>query len=73
MAVPVQITKVRDLVPRSVTFLQEVWAELKKVHWPTRKETYAATAVVLVIVGIIALYLGTVDFVLSQIIGRALR
>jgi preprotein translocase subunit SecE len=73
MTVPAQITKVRDLVPRSVTFLQEVWAELKKVHWPTRKETYAATAVVLVIVGIIALYLGAVDFLLSQIIGRILR
>ena len=73
MAVQTQIGKVRELVPRSVTFLQEVWAELKKVHWPTRKETYAATAVVLVIVGLIALYLGTVDFLLSQVVGRLLR
>ena len=48
MAVQDQIGKVREAVPRSVTFLQEVWAELKKVHWPTRKETYAATVVVLV-------------------------
>ena len=73
MAVQTQIGKVREFVPRSVTFLQEVWAELKKVHWPTRKETYAATAVVLVIVAIIALYLGAVDFLLSQIIQRILR
>ena len=73
MAVQTQIGKVRDFVPRSVTFLQEVWAELKKVYWPTRKETYAATAVVIVIVGVIALYLGAVDFVLSQLIHRILR
>jgi preprotein translocase subunit SecE len=73
MALQEQIDRVRDLGPRSITFLQEVWAELKKVHWPTRKETYAATAVVLVIVAIIALYLGLVDFVLSQIVQFILR
>lgn len=73
MAVQTQIRKVRDFVPRSVTFLQEVLAELKKVHWPTRKETYAATGVVLVIVSVIALYLGAVDFLLSQLIHQILR
>ena len=62
-----------DFSTRTVTFLQEVWAELKKVHWPSRKETYAATAVVLVVVGIVALYLGMVDFALSQIIQVILR
>ena len=73
MALQEQIGKVRDVVPRTVTFLQEVWAELKKVHWPSRKETYAATAVVIVVVGIVALFLGTVDFALSQIIQVILR
>lgn len=60
-----QIEKVREAVPRAVTFVQEAWAEMKKVHYPTRKETYAATWVVVVIVGIVALYLGVVDFLLS--------
>ena len=46
MALQGQIEKIRDVVPRTVNFLSEVWAELKKVHWPTRKETYAATIVV---------------------------
>jgi preprotein translocase subunit SecE len=73
MAIQEQVGKLRDIVPRSVTFLQEVWAEFKKVYWPTRKETYAATAVVLVIVGIVALFLGAVDFVLSQIVRSILR
>jgi len=53
--------------------VQEVWAELKKVHWPTRAETYAATMVVLVLVAIVALYLGVVDFLLSQAVSWLLR
>jgi preprotein translocase subunit SecE len=73
MAIQEQISKARDIVPRSVTFLQEVWAELKKVHWPSRRETYAATVVVLVVVGIVALYLGMVDFAISQLIQFILR
>ena len=67
------IGRVREAVARSVTFLQEVWAELKKVHWPGRKETYAATLVVLVIVSIVALFLGTVDFALFRAVQLVLR
>ena len=73
MAIQEQISKARDVVPRSVTFLQEVWTELKKVYWPSRKETYAATVVVLAVVAIVAFFLGTVDFVLSQMIQAILR
>jgi len=59
-------------VTRSVEFLQECWVELKKVHWPTRKETQAATIVVIIGVTLVAAYLGIVDTVLSWIIRRAL-
>jgi preprotein translocase subunit SecE len=59
-------------VTRSVEFLQECWVELKKVHFPSRKETQAATLVVIIGVTIVALYLGVADFVLSWIIHRAL-
>src|SRR5438046_2174591 len=41
----------------------EVTRELEKVTWPTRKETYAATIVVLVTVGISAIVLQTFDTV----------
>jgi len=73
MALQEQLSKARDVVPRSVTFMQEVWAELKKVHWPSRQETYAATAVVLTVVGVVGLYLGTVDFIISQLLQIILR
>jgi preprotein translocase subunit SecE len=59
-------------VTRSMEFLQECWIELKKVHWPSRKETQAATIVVIIGVTIVALYLGLVDLVVSWIIHRAL-
>ncbi len=68
MALQQRIQRIGDVVPRSVTFLREVWAELKKVHWPARNETYAGTAVVLVIVAIIALYFAFVDAVLAHFI-----
>jgi preprotein translocase subunit SecE len=48
-----------------VQFFHEVKAELKKVSWPTRKETIASTSVVLVIVFIIAFFLFVVDQGLS--------
>ena len=73
MALQEQLSKARDIVPRSVTFFQEVLAELRKVHWPSRKETYAATAVVLIVVGIVALFLGVVDVAVSQTLQFILR
>ncbi len=59
-------------VERSREFLEECWAELKKVHWPTRDETRAATIAVIVGVSVVALYLGVVDFVISLLISRIL-
>jgi len=65
MAMQEQLQAIRTAGPRASTFLTEVVAELKKVTWPTRQETYAATGVVIVVTAIIALYLGLVDVTLS--------
>ena len=48
-------------------FLREVRVELSKVTWPTRKDTLASTSVVLVIVILIAAFLGLVDLGLSRL------
>ena len=66
------IESIKQPVTRSREFLQECWVELKKVHWPTRQETQAATIVVIIGVTLVAAYLGIVDTVLSWIIRRAL-
>jgi preprotein translocase subunit SecE len=63
---------IKQPITRSVEFLTECWAELKKVHFPSRKETQAATLVVIIGVIIVATYLGVVDYVLSSIITRVL-
>ena len=53
-------------VSQLVDFVREAWQELKKVHWPTRKETYAATVVVLIVVLFFAVFLALVDFGLTH-------
>jgi preprotein translocase subunit SecE len=62
--------KVQDALRDSVEFVKEAWQELKKVHWPSRKETYAATAVVLILVFLLILYLALIDYGLSKVIER---
>jgi preprotein translocase subunit SecE len=47
-------------------FLREVRLEMKKVIWPTRKETSGSTGVVIITVIIVAIYLGIVDNLLQQ-------
>jgi preprotein translocase subunit SecE len=59
-------------IERSREFLEECLAELKKVHWPTRDETRAATIAVIIGVAVMALFLGVVDFALQTIIQRVL-
>jgi preprotein translocase subunit SecE len=52
----------------SKQFVAEAWLELRKVTWPNRKETLGTTGVVLVLVILIAIYLGLVDFGLSNLV-----
>jgi preprotein translocase subunit SecE len=66
------VESIKQPVTRSVTFLEECWAELKRVHFPTRKETQAATVVVIVGVLIVGLYLGVVDWALTRLVTQIL-
>ena len=54
-------------------FLREVKVELKKVTWPTRKETIASTMVVVILVLIVSLYLGLIDIGLTKFITILIR
>ena len=55
-----------------VQFLLEVKIELKKVAWPSRKQTMGSTVVVIVLVFIISVFLGIVDFGLTSIVNMVL-
>jgi preprotein translocase subunit SecE len=54
-------------------FLQQVKAELQKVTWPTRSETYGSTVVVIVLVLMVAIFLWVVDSALSTMIQTLLN
>jgi preprotein translocase subunit SecE len=67
------VVKEKGQIDKAIQFLREVKVELKKVTWPTRKQTMGSTVVVLVIVTIISIFLGIVDAGLSGLIHAVLQ
>ena len=53
---------------RAIDFLREVQVELKKVTWPTRKQTTGTTIVVIIFVFVVAAFLGLFDLGLSKLV-----
>ena len=53
---------------KAMEFLREVKVELKKVTWPTRKQTTGTTIVVIIFVFVLATFLGLFDFGLSKLV-----
>ena len=60
--------KVKIIIQKVTQFLKEAKVELKKVVWPTPKQTVASTAVVIIIVFIVSIYLGIIDFALAKLV-----
>jgi len=60
--------KIKITMSKIGLFLRESRVELRKVTWPTSKEALASTSVVIVVVIIVSLFLGVVDFGLTKII-----
>ena len=50
---------------RANNFFRNVWAELKNVHWPTKKQVLVYTGVVLVTILIVMVVLWVFDTLLS--------
>lgn len=49
-------------------FLSGLTDELKKVDWPSRKQTIRLTGVVIIISLIVALYVGIIDIFLAKVL-----
>jgi preprotein translocase, SecE subunit, bacterial len=60
--------RIKIIFQKVIQFLSEAKTELKKVTWPSPKQTLASTSVVIIIVFIIAIYLGIVDYVLAKLV-----
>ncbi|MEA2108562.1 MAG: preprotein translocase subunit SecE [Pseudomonadota bacterium] len=59
---------IREGVGNLVQYFQDSKVELKKVTWPSRKETLGLTWIVLIFVIIISLFLGVSDLGLSKLV-----
>ncbi|MBS1820342.1 MAG: preprotein translocase subunit SecE [Acidobacteria bacterium] len=55
-------------VERLRTFLSEVRNELKRVTWPSQKEVYATTVVVILFSAFIGLYLFALDYGINSLV-----
>jgi preprotein translocase subunit SecE len=62
-----------NIFGKTAQFLREVKVELKKVTWPSRKQTIGSTVVVIALVMIISVFLGAVDLGLSSLIRIVLQ
>ena len=60
--------KINKIFQKLVNFMKEARAELKKVTWPNRKELISSTIVVMVMVVLVAVYLGLIDLLFSRVV-----
>ncbi len=71
------LIKITDTVKswpgRTRQYVQEVWAELQKVSWPSRNEVMSTTLVVVVTTFLFGFYLWVVDIALSWGVDRLFR
>ncbi len=60
------------MIKKIIDYIKKVKAEMEKVAWPTRKDLLNSTGVVLVLVAIVTVFLGVVDYMLYVVITRIL-
>jgi preprotein translocase subunit SecE len=58
---------------RARRFIADVRAELGRVTWPTRREVWATTVVVIIVSILFGIYLFAVDLILSAIVAWVFR
>ncbi|MBU0998052.1 preprotein translocase subunit SecE [Patescibacteria group bacterium] len=54
------------LVNKVINYLKEVKLELSKVTWPKKNQVIKLTLIVFVISGIVAIYVGGLDFIFTK-------
>lgn len=51
---------------KTIQFFRECKIELKKVSWPSQRETLNSTVVIIIVVFAFAIFLGLTDIILSK-------
>lgn len=55
-------------IRKIMQFLKEARVELKKVVWPTPKQAFTSTSIVVIFTFFMSMFLGIVDFGLTKIL-----
>ncbi len=56
------------MLSKITTFLKEVQLEMKKVNWPTRRETIRYTLMVIGVAVVVAIFLGGFDLIFKTLL-----
>ncbi len=66
------MARISNYLEQGTSFVKEAWTELSKVHFPSPKETMQATAVVVVLAFLMALWLGLIDLAATRVVRQFL-
>ena len=62
--------KISNIPRKIVSFLKEVKLEMKKVNWPTRKETIKYTLIIITVSIAVAAFLGGLDYIFTTLLNK---
>ncbi len=62
--------KIKNTPGKTISFLKDVQLEVKKVNWPTRKETLKYTLIVIGVSAVVAAFLGGLDYIFSTLLNK---
>jgi preprotein translocase subunit SecE len=63
----------RGILKKIISFLREVKIETKKVNWPSKKETFRYTLIVIFVSLLVAAFLGTLDYLFANFLRKIIR
>ena len=66
-------SKIMNIISKITTYIKDSITELKKVAWPTKKETTNYTLLVIGISLALAAFIGIIDYILSLGIQQVIR
>ena len=61
-----------NIIEKVKHFLKEVYVELKRVSWLSRKEAIRYTLIVVVVIVVVSAFLGSLDYFFSELLKRFL-
>jgi len=67
------MANLKAYIEQGTSFVQESWAELSKVHFPSPKETAQATAVVVALALVMSVWLWMVDLGATWLVRSLIR